>query len=357
MEIKLDYTLEDPADRVALVEKIIAEASPEKLTNRYLEILADYISFAMDKQERKEKKILTDNRMVTVNMRETSFEGLASKFENGEDGIYGMMTNDKNIIFKPKNKITEEEIAEIPALQDMELAIEQIKVQAAHATGKRKFLLKKQLKEMYQDAYVIRNTYYPSKFSMGKTVNQIVKTLNQLDLSENITINAAGRVESDGIISFFKPEDISLLLCNYSKIKEDAYSNFWADGYYMMMDLDNLVDRALKDKFPLYYDIVVYKIDGKQNVDIQTQIQKDYGVYHSVEYISSLWRNKIPKLIALQAEKDYLNWYYTFQEKGKWKRCSKCGQIKLANNLYFSKNNTSKDHFYSQCKVCRNSKK
>ena len=66
----------------------------------------------MDKQERKEKKILTDNRMVTVNMRETSFEGLASKFENGEDGIYGMMTNDKNIIFKPKNKITEEEIAE-----------------------------------------------------------------------------------------------------------------------------------------------------------------------------------------------------------------------------------------------------
>ena len=124
----------------------------------------------------------------------------------------------------------------------------------------------------------------------------------------------------------------------------------------MMMDLDNLVDRALKDKFPLYYDIVVYKIDGKQNVDIQTQIQKDYGVYHSVEYISSLWRNKIPKLIALQAEKDYLNWYYTFQEKGKWKRCSKCGQIKLANNLYFSKNNTSKDGFYSQCKNCRNNK-
>lgn len=356
MEIKLDYTLEDPADRVALTEKIVAEASPEKLTPRYLEILADYILFAMDKQERKEKKILTDNRMVTVNMRETSFEGLASKFENGEDGIYGMMTNDKNIIFKPDNKITDKEIAEIPALQDINLAIEQVKAQIAHAVGKRKFLLKKQLKEMYQDAYVIRNTYHPAKFNVGKSVNPIIKSFNQLDLEEKVTINDAGRVESQSLLSLFRPEDVSLLLCNYSKVKEDAYSKFWADGYYMMMDLDNLVDKTLKDKFPLYYDIVIYKIDGKQNVEIQNLLQRDYGIYHSVEYISSLWRNKIPKLIALQAEKDYLDWYYTYKEKGKWKRCSKCGQIKLANNLYFSKNNTSKDHFYSQCKCCRNSK-
>ena len=40
----------------------------EKLTNQYLEILSDYIIiFAMDKEERKQKKILTENRMITVN--------------------------------------------------------------------------------------------------------------------------------------------------------------------------------------------------------------------------------------------------------------------------------------------------
>jgi hypothetical protein len=43
-------------------------------------------------------------------------------------------------------------------------------------------------------------------------------------------------------------------------------------------------------------------------------------------------------------------------EKGKYKRCSRCGQIKLAHNKYFSKNKTSKDGFYSICKVCRNAK-
>lgn len=45
--------------------------------------------------------------MVTINKRETSFEGLISKFENGEDGIYNLITEDKNIIFTPKISITE----------------------------------------------------------------------------------------------------------------------------------------------------------------------------------------------------------------------------------------------------------
>ena len=43
-------------------------------------------------------------------------------------------------------------------------------------------------------------------------------------------------------------------------------------------------------------------------------------------------------------------------EKGKYKKCSRCGKIKLAHNKYFSKNKTSKDGFYSICKSCRNSK-
>ena len=35
-----------------------------------------------------------------------SYEGLATKFENGEDGIFNLITNDKNIIFTPKISIT-----------------------------------------------------------------------------------------------------------------------------------------------------------------------------------------------------------------------------------------------------------
>jgi hypothetical protein len=95
--IKLDYTIEDPIERKKIVEQILEE-NPEP-SEKYLEVLTDYLIFSMEKQERKEKKILTDNRMTTVNKRETSFEGLVTQLENGEDGIYNLITNNKQVIF------------------------------------------------------------------------------------------------------------------------------------------------------------------------------------------------------------------------------------------------------------------
>jgi len=96
--VKLDYTLESPEERLALVEKILEENPGPN--NSYLEILADYLVLCMEKKEKKERKILTENRMATINKRETSFEGLVAQFENGEDGIYNLITdNKKNQIF------------------------------------------------------------------------------------------------------------------------------------------------------------------------------------------------------------------------------------------------------------------
>lgn len=349
---KLDYSLQTPEERNELVKKIIDETPPEQLTNKYLEILSDYIIFAMDKEERKQKKILTDNRMVTVNKRETSFQGLAGQLENGEDGIYNMIANDKNIIFTPKICITQKDVDEIPALKNLKKAIEIVEKQEKAATGKRKFMLKKQLIEMRQDQYVIKNSYrQPMYFTNA------IKSFSKTNFDEKIEITKDGEVKSNGLVSFFNPKHISALLCNYSKLKEDSWGKFWADSYFLMEDLDTLIEKTLKDDYPLYYDLLIYKIDGKQNVEIQALLNEKHGIKHSVEYISSLWRNKIPKLLAEKAQEEYIVWYYTNQKYGKWKKCSRCGQIKLADNRFFSKNKTSKDGFYSICKCCRNKKK
>ena len=79
--IKLDYTLEKPEDRNELVKKIL-EDNPEP-GEKYLEILADYLILCMEKQERKERKILTDNRMTTVNKLKKVFEKQVYKDKNG----------------------------------------------------------------------------------------------------------------------------------------------------------------------------------------------------------------------------------------------------------------------------------
>lgn len=349
--IKMDFSLETPEERVKKVEEIIANTPPEKLTHTYLEKLTDYIIFAMDKQERKQKEVLTANRMFTVNKREMSFEGLVSKLENGENGIYNMIANDKNIIFAPKVRITEEDLRDIPGLQQLHEAIQEIEEQCKTARGRRAFLLKKQLIEMRQDQYVLKSTFRRPIYLINVT-----KSISRLDLSEEVGLDENDEVYSTGLINLFNPKHISILLCNYSRIKEDAWDKFNNDIKWMMEDLDALVDKTLQKDYPYYYQLLIYKIDGLSNLEIQEKLNDEFGIKHSVEYISSLWRNKIPKLLAEAAQDDWLVWHFTYEEKGKWKRCSRCGQIKLAHNHFFSKNNTSKDHFYSICKECRNKK-
>lgn len=350
--IRLDYTIEDPEERVKLVNRIVENTPPEKLNNKYLQILADYIIFAMTKREKKQKNINTDNRMVTINRRETSFQGLVGKFQNGEDGIYNMIINDKNVLLTPKYKISQEEAQNIPQLKRLREEIKKVQELQKKARGKKKYLLKKQIIEMRQDQYIIKSSYRPVTYSLN-----LIKSFSTLDLSDKIEINQSGDIINKGLISLMNPTHISILLCNYSKIKQQAEGHFTSDIFYLMMDLQNIVDAALKEKYPLYYDLLIYKIDGKSNLEIQQLLYNTYNISYSIEYLSSLWRKKIPKLIAEYEEKEYLVWYYTFVEKGKWKRCSRCGQVKLAHNKFFSKNNTSKDGYYSICKQCRNRKK
>ena len=347
--IKMDWSLETAEERVKKVEEIIAKTPPEKLTPKYLDKLSEYIVFPIEKTERKKGYILTSNRMVTVNKRETSYEGLVSKLENGEDGIYNMIINDKNVLLDQKKEITQEDLDTIPGLKELKEAIARVEATAREATGKRKFLLKQQIIEMRQDQYVIKNAFRQPMYCRS-----LAKTLAKINLDEKIYLNEKDEVCSTSAINLFTPAHIVALLCNYSGLKMETWDKFNTDMRWMLLDLERMIDGALKKEHPIYYKLVIYKIDGKSNLEIQELLEEEFGIKHSVEYISSLWRNKIPKLIADYAATDWLVWHYTQEECGKWKRCTRCGQIKLAHNKFFSKNNTSKDHFYSICKECRN---
>ena len=312
--------------------------------------MADYLILCMEKQERKERKILTDNRMTTVNKRETSFEGLVSQFENGEDGIYNLITENKNIIFQPKITITKKDIEEIQPLRQLREAINIWETKLKTTEGRQAYIIKSTLIELRKDQYIIKNAY-----RRPITLTKITHSKNVLPLEGEIIVDKDDNLISKGI-TLIDPAVCSGILCNYSKLKEDSWGYFENDMWYLIYDFENICDKAL-EAYPLYKRLVEYKIDGMQNIDIQAALQQEFGIKHSVEYISSLWRRKIPTLIASTAEDEYLNWYYTQVKPGKFKRCSRCGEVKLAHNKYFSKNKTSKDGFYSICKCCRNKKK
>ena len=345
--LKLDYTLESPEERKQLVEKILEEC-PDP-TPQYLETLADYLVLCMEKQEKKERKLLTENRMATVNKRETSFEGLVSQLENGEDGIYGMISNDKNQIFQPKVMITKKDVEEIPGLAQLREAIKMWEQKLKTASGRDAFIIKTAIIELRKDQYILKDAY--RKPIIPKN---ITRSKHFTPLESDFSFDDEGYVVPEGV-SLCDPKVVSAILCNYSLMKQESWGEFEKDLWYLMQEFDEVADAALKE-YPLYDRICEYKVDGLQNIDIQEKIQEEFGIKHSVEYISSLWRNKIPKLIASEAEDRLLDWYFLNEMKGKYKKCSRCGEIKLAHNKYFSKNKTSKDGFYSICKCCRNSK-
>lgn len=355
--MKLDYTLTSPEERKALVEQIIEEQS-DSITPSYLEILADYLISCMEKQERKEKHILTDNRMATINKRECSYEGLVAELENGEDGIYNLMSdNNKNCLFKPKISITQHDLDTIPCLRQLRETINTWEEALKRASGKDAYIIKKALIEMRKEQYLIKQAYQkPIQFKRIQRRTPFGIKLDDTSFMRQVGDKPASidEVIPQGC-SLMDPAIVSTILCNYSKLKQDSYDQFEGDTWYLIQSFEELCDKALAD-YPYYMRLIEYKIDGMQNIQIQETLEKEFGIKHSPEYISSLWRNKIPKIIAACAIEDFV--IQDYKANGKpFKKCSKCGQFKPAHQVFFSKNNSSGDKLYSICKACRNKRK
>lgn len=334
MKIQLDYKIESLDRRQEIVEKI-CENYGEELTPYNLEQLANYLIYQMEKEERKERNILTPNRLVTVDKRETSFEGVLSKFETNKDGIYNIMNEDKNVILSPKISITAKDIAEIPFIKQIRESIKMLR-----AIPNRNYIIQQAIIDLSQTQYIVKEAYLKPMRSKNSSIPDPPK-YNWCDL-----------------LNFSNWKHTKAFLQNYSRLKSDSSERFETDMFWIVQDFEELADAALQEKEPMLYDIMVYKIMKMQNKDVQEKLEQDYGKTYSIEYISSLFNNKIPKLIAAEAEKQDLIYHYTYVEKGNWKKCNRCGQVKLLHSIFFSKNSSSSNNgFYSICKECRNSKK
>lgn len=335
MKLKLDYKIDDVKKRLEIVKQI-CEDHEDELTPHNLEQFGDYLVFQMEKEERKERKILTPNRMVTVNKRETSFEGVVSKFEKNQDGIYGIINEDKNVILSPKVSITAKDIAEIPFIAQIRESIKKLR-----AIPNKNYIVQQAIIDLSQTQYIVKDAY-----------------LKPIRSKKSSSIAEPSVIDWYSLLDFKDWNIVKAFLHNYSKLKTSSDQKIQTDMYWILQDFERLADKALQEREPMLYDIMLYKIMNMQNKDIQKKLEQDYGRTYSVEYISSLYNNKIPKLIAAEYEKEELLYHYTFVEKGKWKKCNRCGQVKLLHPIFFSKNSSSSNNgFYSICKECRNSKK
>lgn len=352
--MKLDYSLTTPEERVNFVNKLLENTPSEYMTSQELNYISDYLLFVSDKcqttKERKEEyPITTKNREVTINKRQISLEETISNLENGEDGLYALIRNDKNQLLDKKEPISQEDIARNDRIKEAMRTIDNLQEQFQKASGARKYQLKKTIIETWQQIYILKASArgIPAK---GKAPAQVL-SLGYLNLDEDITLDENQMPHSSCPINLFSPDAVSFLLCYYPQLKQEFAGNFHTDMYYLLLDLEITAEKALQN-YEVLYDLLVWKIDHCTNEEIQRRMEAKYGIVHNEQYYSSVWRNRIPKLIAEQAAKDYVQWYFTNQEYGEWKQCGKCGEYKLAHPLFYSRN-TSADGWYSICKDCR----
>lgn len=214
--IQLDYTLNTVEERVEYLNKMLKDETPTQQEHYYY---TKYL-FDIDEKTKSSKKIISDNRNITLSKRETSFEGICAKLENGENGIYNLISHlGKSAYLTQKETITEEEYQTIPGLQSVRESIQNVEKKIATAPSGVKYKLQKTLKELRKLQYYLKSEYQNLIYLQpnAKTIRNIITFI----FDENITITPDGDVESDARINFFDPKHISALLCNYSQLKQD----------------------------------------------------------------------------------------------------------------------------------------
>jgi len=175
-------------------------------------------------------------------------------------------------------------------------SIERWEALQEHVTGRDAFIVKRSLIEMRRDQYLIKNAYRkPIVFAQLTHTGAVPPCLDSKEWIEyddqgNATVKFSG-------ISFLDPLVVAEVLQVFPGLKAHSRGNFSADTWYFVQDFEQLLHAAL-DQYPMYMRIVEYKMEHYTNVEIQGFLEKEFFTTHSLEYISSLWRNKIPKLIA-----------------------------------------------------------
>jgi hypothetical protein len=150
------------------------------------------------------------------------------------------------------------------------------------------------------------------------------------------------------MFDFFDKEQVKALL-------RCTPRDFTADLGILIYDMEQLVQNCgLTIVERNILDIYRQSTYDDENTTLEGMANK-LGVKQ--QYISAVLNNICNKIIS-KFEEVYEDWYYLNKVKGKYKKCSSCGKIKLANERYFRKRSDNKgDGYYNQCRICEKANK
>ena len=316
---------------------------------KYLERLSTYI-ITSDRTVEEEEKIIiydtyTEFKRALQEDKKIRQIGEVVEFESGRDSDRKpiiMLKNQRNYKKKPNPKILKEDYEKYPELLDYK-AYKDYLLELMNSNELRLELLAKLKEKNPNIGYNTKEDIHKiCKRQLKKVTDDMFELKNKKErpivFKSPLRDNNANPLVEEEFIDLFDPVHVKALL---SIPKNKLVFN----------DLDITIDSVL-ERLKLNEEHTI-TLEMWRKGFTQRAIANHLGKADNIikRYMQIIVREFINEYEKIYEE----NYYYMFVCKGKWKRCSMCGEIKLTKR--FRANRNASDGRRSECKICEDRRK
>lgn len=368
---RLDYSLEFAEDRIDYLNQLMDQETNERLI--------EYISSPLfcDKQRKSKADYLSENDLSMLKMNQIVDYLVFPKYKNRQEKedqqerAY-MIREKKSEMYMDYRRANEMLFGDHQVIEggtrSRDIPQKIYKVDLKHQITPADLEQHPEINEVYQVlAYLKRKIYSASASPENQLEDKQVKQLKALyrelsaeilELKERLSgpirfkkVQQSAAVYNFDPFAFAQEQHIRALIQGYYPLNQKFHDRPDSDIWTLLLVLDELIEKTCFEDYMRL--ILKMKIDGYEAGKIILEIKNKYNIESTEKKISEIYNHTIPKMIVSTYLQDREDWVYTYEVKGTYKTCSKCGEVKLAISKYFHSNSSSKDGLHSVCKACK----
>lgn len=352
--LNLDFNLITPQERNEYVTSFFSQNPKYKPTQHELETISNYILFGKEPITKKGERDPNLPPEKWTNISQRKEVNIQTKHPIKERTISLEELKTEPTLLKTKYikpSFPREENADIPSIQELWATIDLYEALLAQDLSPNvRYQYKHMLIDLRRQQYVLRDIYKPPITIHFSRTN--IPQIPSVTIFPTIPISSLNFPEQDA-----DENTITIDFTNTTHIKRaiEFYNEMAADNRNLSA-AENIINPALDFYIdyaklrPELYDIIQLKKERRQNTYIAKAINQKYARGYSSSYISQLYTNAIG-FIAAGARLLY-KYYLNRNNHYLFKKCIKCGEIKLICEEEFTKKARNIDGFSNQCKEC-----